>query len=175
MRDFPGKFSHLNRKSCEDELITWNADEKAREDALKCSPDNKSVTFASRLNDGCLEPSNSFTTAHRDPLIFNNCLVSWVGASRIAIFPRGHRNTTHSIDPLPSSMFSVFRDRTDYEFASTVEDTSFSLYFDEGVPEDLKYLVNEAAYSCALDPLSMPPDGFWPIPWAKPSWEIEPE
>ena len=72
-------------------------------------------------------------------------------------------------------MFSVFKVRTDYEFASTVEDTALNLYFDEGVPEDLKYLVNEAAYSCAVDPLSVSPKGFWPIPWAKPSWEAEEE
>ena len=171
VKTFPGKFSHLNKESCENELKSWQADEKAREEAWKCSPENKSATLSSRLNDGCLEPSNSFKTAQQDPLMYNKCLVNWLEASRIETFPLGHRKTTQSIHPLPSSMFSVFKDRTEYEFASTVEDTILNLYFNEDVPEDLRYLVNEAAYSCVIDPFSLPPEGFWPIPWAKPSWE----
>ena len=107
--------------------------------------------------------------------MYNKCLVSWVEASRIEIFPLGHRQTTQSIYPLPSSIFSVFKDRTEYEFASTVEDTTLSLYFNDDVPEDLKYLVNEAAYSCVTDPSSAPPEEFWPMPWAQPSWEAEEE
>ena len=33
----------------------------------------------------------------------------------------------------------------------------------------------EAAYSCVTDPSSAPPEEFWPMPWAKPSWEAEEE
>ena len=178
-RGFPGKFSHLTRESCEDELKSWQADKKARqaeeqarqaeEQARKedriCAPENKSASsFSVKRMYGCIEPV-SFKTAQTERLLYDKCLVSWVKASRITTFERG------SYD----SMFSVFKDRTEYEFASTVEETTFDLYFNDDVPEDLKYLVNEAAYSCVVDPFSAPPEGFWPIPWAKPSWEAEAE
>lgn len=171
-KGFPDKFSHLNKESCEDELKSWQADEKARqaeeqkrkEDRI-CAPENKSASsFSVKRMYGCIEPV-SFKTAQTERLLYDKCLVSWVKASRITTFERG------SYD----SMFSVFKDRTEYEFASTVEETTFDLYFNDDVPEDLKYLVNEAAYSCVVDPFSLPPEGFWPIPWAKPSWEAEKE
>ena len=167
-RGFPGKFSHLTIESCEDELKSWQVDEKAREEAWKCAPENKEATFSSRLNDGCLEPSNSFKTAQKDPLMYNQCLVSWVEASRIEIFPLVHSKRTVYLST-PSSFFMAGR----YQFASTVEETTFDLYFNDDVPEVLKYLVNEAAYSCVVDPSSAPPEEFWPMPWAKPSWEAE--
>ena len=170
-KDFPGKFAHLSQKGCEDELKVWKVEKKIREEEWKCSSENKSATFRSKLKAGCLEPSYSFKTSQKDPLMYNKCLVNWVGTSRITIFPRGHRETTRSIYPLPSSMFSVFKDRTEYEFSSTAKDDTLELYFNEDVPEDLKYLVNEAAYSCAVDPFSEPPEEFWPVPWAKPTWE----
>ena len=176
---FPGKFSHLNKKSCEDELKSWQVDEKARqveekarqveekarEEARICAPENKSASsFSVKQMYGCIEPV-SFKTTQTEKLLYDKCLVSWIKASRITTFDRG------SYD----SMFSVFKDRTEYEFLSTVRDTTLNLYFNDDVPEDLKYLVNEAAYSCVVDPFSAPPEGFWPTPWAKPSWEAEEE
>ena len=178
-RRFPGKFSHLTRESCEDELSAWDneawkrkqlAESKIREEEWNCSPENKSATFRAKLQAGCLEPSVSFKTAQQsDPLLLNECLMQWASNSRVASFPLG-RSTVYLS---PRLLHSVFIDRTEYEFSSTAKGDTLALYYNEDVPEDLKYLVNEAAYSCVVDPSSAPPEGFWPMPWAKPSWEAQ--